>query len=208
VKSANLLKLQALWFCGSPFGIAHHSGKSPRILISGCRFFIIRLRGALVRGISLSRRCFAASVFSSRYWNSCLWDFVLKLWKPSSWSFDGWYVCLRSIIAFSWSSERTFKRLPSWQIWSGKRCRRCIFTKLKSGSSKRWCAICDSLCVLSSTMWQRFAPAQRLFQARSLSRSSRLSKVTYFCKDSDTFFVDLLARNRLKITLWRWISSR
>jgi len=38
-------------FCCSPFAIAHHSAKSSRVLISGQGFFIMRLIGALGRGI-------------------------------------------------------------------------------------------------------------------------------------------------------------
>jgi len=38
VKFANLLSHKAMWFCRSPFGIAHHSAKSSRVLISGRGF--------------------------------------------------------------------------------------------------------------------------------------------------------------------------
>jgi len=70
VMSANLLKHQATWCYSYPFGIAHHSAKLSRVLISGCQFFFIRLRGALIRGISSLRPCIAGFAFSSWYWNS------------------------------------------------------------------------------------------------------------------------------------------
>jgi len=41
-----------MWFCSSPFGIAHHSTKSSRVLISGSMVFIIRLIGTVVRRIA------------------------------------------------------------------------------------------------------------------------------------------------------------
>jgi len=197
-----------MWFCSSPFGIADHSAKSSRVLISGGGFFIIRLIGALDSGISSSRHCFAAFPISSRYWNISFRAFVCKIWKEESWRFDCRYACLRSIIVFSGSSELTFKRLPSWQIWSEKWFRRCIFTKLKSDSSTRCWAISDSIWVLSSSMRRCVAAAERLFQAGSLFRSYCLSKVSCFFKASDIFFVDLLGRNRLKTSLWQWNSSR
>ena len=189
---APLLALHTTW--------ASHQGSW--FLVTG--FFIIRLIGALVRGISSSWRCFAAFAFSSRYWNTSFRAFIHEIWKPASGWFDCWYACLRSIVAFSGSSELIFKRLPSWRIWSEKWFRRCIFTKLKSDLSTRWCAISDSLCVLSSSTWRHFAAAERLFQVGSLSRSSCLSKVRCFVKASQTFFVDLLAQNRMKTSLWRW----
>jgi len=182
--SANLLKHQAMSFCSYPFGIAHNSAESSRVLISGRGLFIILLIGALVRGISSSRRCFAAFAFSSQCWNTSIRVFVRKEWKAASWQFDCRYACSRSIIAFFGSLELTFKRLPSWRTWSKNWFRRCIITKLKSGSSTRCCAISDSICVLSSSTRQRFAAAGRLFQAGSLSCSSCLSKVSCFFKAS------------------------
>ena len=205
--SANLLKHQAMWFCSSPFGIAYHSAKSSRVLIAVRGFFIIHLISALVRGISSSRRCFAAFAFTSRYWNTFR-AFVRKFWKAPSIRFDCRYACLRSIIASSGSSELTFKRLPSWRIRSEKWFRRCIFTNLISDSSRRCYAISDSIFVFSSSTRRRFAATERLFQVGSLSRSSCLSKVSSFFKASKTFFVDLLARNRLKTSFWQWNSSR
>ena len=163
MKSANLLKHQAMWFCSSPFGIAHHSTESSRVLISGRVLFIIRLMGALVRGISLSRCCFAAFAFSSRYWNTSSRAFVCPIWKAASWLFDCRYPCSRSIVAFSGRSELTFKRLPSWRIRSEKWFNRCILTKLKSDSSTRCCAISDSIRVVSSSTQRRIAGTERLF---------------------------------------------
>jgi len=64
VKLANLWKYWAMRLCSSPFGIAHRSAKLSSILISGPRFFIIQVTDALVRGISLLRRCFAVFGFS------------------------------------------------------------------------------------------------------------------------------------------------
>jgi len=206
--SANQLIHQAMWFCSSPFCIAHHSAKSSRVLISGRWFFIIGLIGAFVRGISSSRHCAAAFPLSSQYWISYFQAFVREIWKPASWWFDCRYSCLRSIIAFSRSSELTFKWLPSRQIWSEKWFRRCIFTKLKSDSSKGCCAISDSICISSSSTRRRFAAAERLFQAGSFSHSSCFSKVCCIFKASETFFVDLLVRNRLKTSFWWWNSSR
>jgi len=197
-----------MWFCSSPFGIAHHSAKSSRVLISGRGFFIIRLIGPLVTGISPLWRCLAAFAFSSRDCNTSFRVFVRKIWNAASWRFDCRYACLISIITYSGSSELAFKRLPSWQIWSGKWFRRCIITKMKSDSSTRCCAISDLVYVLSSSMRRCLAAAERLFQAWSLPCSSWLSKVSCFFKASETFFVDLLARNWLKTSLLRWNSSR
>ena len=182
-----------MWFRSSPFGIAHHLAESSTVLISGCGLLIIRLIGALVRGISLPRHCFAAFAFSSRYWNTSFRACFVKIWKAASWRFDCWYACLRSVIASSGSSELIVKRLPSWHGWSEKWFRRCIFTKLKSDSSTRCCAISDLLCILSSSTQRRFAAAGRLCQMGLLSCSSCLSKVSCFCKASEIFFVDLLA---------------
>jgi len=208
VKSANLLRHQAMWFCSYPFGIAHHSVKSSRVVISGHGVFIIRLIDAVVAGISSSQCCFAACAFSSRYWNTTCWAFVWKIWKEASWRFDCWYACSRSIIVLSRSSELTFKRSPSWRIWSEKWFSRWIFTKLRSDSSTRGCAIADSLCVLSSSTRRCVSATERLFQAGSLSHSSCLTKVRCIFNSSETFFVDLLVRNRLKISFWRWNSYR
>jgi len=169
---ANLLKHQAMWFCSSPFRIAHHSAKSSRVLTSGRRFFIIRLIGALVKGISSLWWCFAGFACSSRYWNTSFWAFLRKIWKAASWRFACQLTCLRSIITFSGSSEVIFKRLPGWWIYSEKWFRRCIFTKLKSDLSTRCCAISDWICVLSASTRWRFAAAERLLQAGWLSHSS------------------------------------
>ena len=128
VKSANLLKHQAMWFCSSPFGIAHHLAKSSRVLISGYEFFIIRLIGALVEGISLSRGCFAAFPFSSQYWNTSFRAVFRKIWNRASWWFDCQYAFLIPIIALSWRSDLAFKRLASWRIWLEKWIGRYIFT--------------------------------------------------------------------------------
>ena len=197
-----------MWFSSSSFAIAHHSAKSSRVLISGRGFFIISLIGALVRGISSSRGCFAVFAFSSHYWSTSFQAFVRKICKAPSWQFNCRYACLRPIIAVSGSSELTFPRLPSWWIWSEKWFRRCIFTKLKSDSSKRCCAMSDLICVLSSSTRWRFAATESVFQARSLSYSSCLSKLSCVFKASKNVFVDLLVRNRLKTSLWQVNSSR
>jgi len=47
-----------------------------------------------------------------------------------------------------------------------------------------------------------------IFPSRVTLNSSCLSKVSYIFKDSEASFVDILARNRLKTSLWRWHSSR
>ena len=57
-------------------------------------------------------------------------------------------------------------------------------------------------------MQRGFAAAETLFQAGSLSRSSCLSKVNSIFKAAETIFVDLVARNRLKLSFWRLNSSR
>jgi len=147
VKSANILNHQAMWFCSSPFGIAHHSAKSSRLLISGRKFFFICVIGALVRGISLLWCCFAAFTLSSRYCNTSFRAFVCKIRKSASWWFDCCYAFLRSIIAFSGSSELTLERLRSCRIWSEKQFMRYFYTKLNSDSSTRCCPISDLICV-------------------------------------------------------------
>ena len=197
-----------MWFCSSPFGSARHSGKSSRVSMSGCRFYIIRLISTSVRGVSSSRHCFALFALSSRYWNTSCLAFVRKMWTAASWWVDCRDDCLRSLIAVSGSLKLTFKRLPRWQIWSEKWFKRCIFTKLKSDLSTGCCSISDSLCSLSSSTRQCMAAAEGLFQEGSLSRSSCLSKVNSFLKASETCFVDLLVRNCLKTSLWWWNSSR
>ena len=147
-----------MWFCSSPFGNAHRPAKSSRVLISGCGFFIICLIDTFIRGKSSSQHCVAAFGLSSWYWNTSFRVFIPKVWKSASWWFDCRYPCLRSINAFPWSSERTFERLPSWRIWSEKWFRECIFTKMKSESSRRCCAISASSCSLSSSTRWHFEP--------------------------------------------------
>jgi len=88
VKLANSLKLQAMWFCCSPFGIAHHSAKSSRVLISGYGFFIIHLIGTLVRGISSLQHCFVACACTSGYKNTFFWASVHKLFKMAPLPFN------------------------------------------------------------------------------------------------------------------------
>jgi len=197
-----------MWFCSSPFGIAHHSAKSSRVLISSHGYFTLRLIGALVRAMSASRGCFAAFVFSSRHWNTSCRALDSNIWKAASWQFDCGYACLRSIITFSGISELTLKRLPSWRIWSEKWFRRTIFTKLKSDSLTRCCAVSHSICFWSSSTRQPFAATERLFQVGSLCRSSCLSKVSCVFKASETFFADVLARNLQKTSLLQWTYSR
>jgi hypothetical protein len=126
-----------------PYGITQHSHKSSRVLISGCRFFIFHLRGALVRDISMWWYCFAVFAFSSRYWNTSSWAFDSQNLDVVSLQFDFQYACVRYIITSSGSSEHTFKRFPSWGIWSAKWFRRCVFTKLKPDSSTRCHAVSD-----------------------------------------------------------------
>jgi len=165
MKLANLLKHKTMSFCSSPFGIAPHSAKWSRVLISGRRFFIMRLIGAVIGGVSLSRHCFAAFAFSSQYWATLFRASVRTIWKAASWRSNCRYACLQSIIALSGSSELASKRLPCWQISSQKWFKRCITRKLKSDSSTGCCAMSDSICILfSSTQW-RVASAERLIQA-------------------------------------------
>jgi len=65
---------------------------------------------------------------------------------------------------------------------------------------------CDLL--LSLSMRRHFAAAELVFQLGSLYCSSCLSKVVCIVKASETFFVDLVASNRLKSSWWGWNSSR
>jgi len=58
--SAILVNLQAMQFCRSPVGIALHSVKSLRVLISGHRYFIIHWMGALGGVISLLSTLFCS----------------------------------------------------------------------------------------------------------------------------------------------------
>jgi len=183
-KLANLFKHQAMWFSSSPFGIAHHYTMSSRVLISGCRVFIIRMISTLVRGILWSWCCLAALTFSSHYWNTSFWGFIHKIRQVASSWFECWYTCLWSIIALSGSAELAFDRLPSWQIWSEKWFKRCIVSKLKSNSLTTCCAISHSIGIISSSTQQLFAATERLLQAGSLSRSSWLAKVSCFINAS------------------------
>jgi len=206
--SANLLKSQAMLFCSSPYGFAHHSAKSSRIMISNHGFFIIHLIGTLARGISLLQHCFVPFTFRSRYWNTVFWPFVRRFRKATPWPFDSQYSSLRSIIAGSESTVLTFKRLPSCWIWSEKWFRRCIIEKLKSDVVTRCWAISDMIGGKCSSTRQHFAAGKRLFPAGSLLWSSCVCKVICCVKVSKTFFVDLLAQNRLKTFWWQWNSSR
>jgi len=207
VESAMLLKHQATWFSSYPFGIAHHSAESSRVLIPGCGFFIIRLMGALVRGISSLRHCFVAFAFSLRYRTPPIGLLCTKIWKVASWEFDWQYACLWPIIVFSGSSELTLRRFPHWGIWSEKWFRWCIFTKWKYDLSTRCCAFSDSICISSSTMRQHLTAAERFFQESSLSHSSCLSKVSCCFKAKKIFFVDWLAWDRLNTSFWLVNSS-
>jgi hypothetical protein len=83
--------------------------------------------------------------------------------------------------------------LLSCRIWSEKCFTRCILTQLKSNLSTRCCAIADAIWIVFSLTRRRFAAAETLFQAGSLSYSSCLSKVDCFFKVSETCIVDLLA---------------
>jgi len=180
--SANLLKHQAMGFYNSPVGIAHHSAKTSRVLISACRFLMIYLIGAVVGGIWLSRCCFAVFAITYQLLNTFFSAFMSEIWKACSSWFDCQYAFLRSIITHCGSSELAFKRLPSWPIWSKKWLRKLIITKWNSGSSTRCCAISDSICIISSSMWWLFAAAKRFFQAWSLSCSFYLSIIRHISK--------------------------
>jgi len=208
VKSANLLKHKAMWFYSTPFCIAQHLAKSSRVLISGSQFFIIHFIGALVRGISLSQRHFAALAFISRYWNTSFEAVSQTICKAASWWFDCWYACWSSIIAQSGSTEIAFTRLQSWQIWSENWFRRCIFTKLKSNSSARCCSISHSICIVSPWTRQPIAAPKILFQASPVSHPSGLCTLCCISKASEIFFVDLLLWNRLNTYFSQWNPSR
>jgi len=208
IKSAHLLKHPAIWFCSSPFGITNRSAKSSRVMIAGTRFYIVRWIGAWIRGISLLRWCLPEIACSSQYWDTSFLAFVRKFWKAASSRFDCWYACLRCIIALAGCWDLAFIRLPSLWIWPEKWFRKCIFTKLKYDSLTRCCAASGVICILSSAMWWYFAAAERLFQPGSLTGSSSLSKVSSFLQASETFLVNSLAPNWLKITLWQSNSSR
>jgi len=160
---ANLWKYEVMWFCSSPFGIAHHKDKSSRVLISGGGLFINPLMGVVVRCISLLRLCFAVFEFNSWYHNTCFPVFFCKIWKAASWGFDCQYACLRSIIAICGSSKFTLIRLQSWRIWLEKEVKRCIVTKWKYDSSTRCSAISHSSCALSTTAQELSAATERLF---------------------------------------------
>jgi len=190
--SANLLKHHAMSFCSSTLSTTHHSAKSSREMISSRRLLIICLIGALVRGITCSRPCFASYALSSQYWNTYIWAFGPNIWRAASWRFDCRYACLRSSIAPSESSKLALDRLPSSRLWSEKWLRRCIITRLKSDSSTRCCAISELISVSSSSTRWRFVATEWMFQARSLSSASWSSKVRCFFKASGTFFVDFL----------------
>jgi len=195
-----------MWFCSSPFGIAHHSAKLSRVMISGHRLYIIRFIGALVRVSSLSQHCFVAFALSYRYRNTSFRACLCKIWKSASWWFDCQYACLWSIIALSGRSGRALKKLPSWQILWEKWFRRCIFTKLTSDLSTGCFAISNPICIWSSSTRQRFEAAERPFEVGSLSCSLCFYNVSCLLKVSRTFFIDLLARNQLKSSLWQRIS--
>jgi len=128
---------------------------------------------------------FAAFELGSRYWNTSFWVFVREIWKADSSRFDCRDSCSRSGIAPSRSSELAFMRLPSWQIWWEQLLWGGIYTKLKSDSSTRCCAISDPICIESwSTRWCFVAP-ETLFQAGSVSHSSCVSKVSCFFMPSE-----------------------
>jgi len=206
--SANLLEHQAMWFCSFPFGFAHSSAKSSRVLISVPRFYIMQLISASVSGIASLRGCFAVCAFSSRCWNTSFQAVDCEIWKVATWRFNCRYPCLWPIFAHAGSSKAACMTLPSWWIWSRMCFRRCIITKWKYNLLIRCCAWADSICILSSSTKQRFAAAERLFQAGSLSRSSCLSKLSCSFNASETIFVDLLVQNQLKTSFWQWNSSR
>ena len=147
MNSANLFIHQVMWFCSSPPGNTHYLGMSSRIMISGCRFFIIHMTQALVRVTSLSRPYVAAFGISNPYRNTSGRSFIGQIWKAASVWLDFLYAWLRSIITRTGSSELALQRFPSWWIRSAKWFRRCIFTKLKSDLSTSCCAISDSICI-------------------------------------------------------------
>jgi hypothetical protein len=57
-------------------------------------------------------------------------------------------------------------------------------------------------------MRRPIAAAERLFQEGLFSHVSCVSKVGIICKASKTIYIDLLAQNRLKPSVWQWKSSR
>jgi len=179
-----------MWFCSFPFGIAHHLAKSSRVVISGCWLFIIYLIGALVWGISLLRHCFAEFAFSLQYWNTTLQAFIIKIGDVASWQGSGLYICFRSIIILSGSSELQFQRFSSWWIWPEKRFRRGIFTQMKSDLTTRCCARSDLICVESAQMmigicWMivpsRVTPLVLLFVQSKLPCGGFWDLLCWFC---------------------------
>jgi len=105
--------------CSSSFGMAHLSPKSARVLISGYEFLVIRMIGALVRGISSSQCYFVAFAFSCWYWNTSFQAVVLKIWKAASWRFNCQYAWLRFIIALSGSVSNGSHTLEQFSVRVG-----------------------------------------------------------------------------------------
>jgi len=150
------MKRHTMGFCSSSFGNTHHSATSSRVLICGSWCFIVHLIGALVRGNSLSQRCFVVCPFSSESQNTPFRSLFCNISPAASSRFHCRYTCWRSFIALSGSSELRFTRLPSWWIWSKKRFRRCIINNLKSGSLTRCWALSDCISISSSSKWRLF----------------------------------------------------
>jgi hypothetical protein len=132
-----------MWFCSSPFGIAHHLAKSSWVFISGHGVFMISFIRTWGRVMSSLGCCFAAFAFSSGYWNISFQTFVCKICMAASRQFDCWYAGWRSNTTLTGSSEYTFKRLPSWWIRLEKWFRTLGFTKSKYDWSTTCCVISD-----------------------------------------------------------------
>jgi len=204
--SADFLKHQAMRFCLSPIGIAHHSAKWSRVLISGRGVVIRFLIGTLVRGVAWLWRSYIEFVFSGQQWNNFFQASVCKIWRVALLWLHYCYACFRSIIVLSGSSEDIFNRLPHRRISSEKLLWRCIFKTSKSNLST-CCTIARSMCIAYSSTQQLFAASERLFYMGSLCSSFCLCKVSCIFKASETIAVAFLVRNWLNTLLWRWICA-
>jgi hypothetical protein len=145
-----------------------HSAKSSRVLISELGVFVICLIGDSVRDISLSQSGFAAYPFGTWNWNTSFRAFICRVWMVFSFQFDCQYAWLSYINALSGSSEHPYERLSRSSIWVEYLVRSCIFTKLESDSSTRYCSTSVFCCFLSSSTQWCFAARQRLLQVGSL----------------------------------------
>lgn len=75
------------------------------------------------------------------------------------------------------------------------------FTKMKSDTSTRCCAISDKFGFVSTSTQRPFAAAQLLLHAGSLARSPCVSEIICILKSSQAFFVELVVRNQLTTSL-------